>query len=396
VDDQLRYLRADVEANLDVPDFADVAARGHRIHRRRTIAVSAGIAVVVAIIAVGLTRPFDSQRTMQPVERPAPAPTLDHKAAWAVLRNPDAQVDPDHSKVDGLGDTLSRVQVYNPSFSGNIGPCPTSGHSTALWWTGANGRTSAWLDAPRPLVPLADGFVVGAVRAECRTAASDNDAYFVDSSGTPHGITWSGRAEHVCAARPTYLGCRYDFADRRVSLVPPVNLPVGAVLMQSGRSSGMLWARSAHSRRIYWSTDGRTWRSRSTSLPAGAIVSASASGDRAVLAGNTFVEYTDDGGATWHSRDLSTALRPIVIGDVDWTVTRAGNLLGVTELVGRGDVLFRSTDPSWRRFVVTKVHTDEGLVRPWVEGGVVVVPDGNRFAVSGDEGATWRLTRPPP
>jgi hypothetical protein len=115
-----------------------------------------------------------------------------------------------------------------------------------------------------------------------------------------------------------------------------------------------------------------------------------------VLAGNTSVEYTSDSGATWHRRDLSSALSSLTIADVDWTVTRSGVLLGVTQLVGRGDVLFRSTDASWTRFVETDVHTSYGLVSPTVQGDAVAVVDDERWAVSTDDGATWRRTPPLP
>ena len=138
--------------------------------------------------------------------------------------------------------------------------------------------------------------------------------------------------------------------------------------------------------------DGRTWRHRDTTLAAGAIVSAAAAGRWGVLAGDTSVDFTSDGGTTWQHRDLSSALRPIRIGDVDWTVTSSGVLLGVTQLVGRGDVLFRSTDATWSRFVETDVHTAFGLVRPVVVGDAVYVVDDERWAVSTDDGATWRRT----
>jgi hypothetical protein len=154
----------------------------------------------------------------------------------------------------------------------------------------------------------------------------------------------------------------------------------------------MWWAASSDFRRMYWSHDGRSWHSRSTSQPAGAIVSATAAGDKAVLAGNTSIDYTFDGGHSWHSRDLTAALSSLVIGDVDWTVTRSGVLLGVTELVGRGDVMFRSTDAGWHRFVKTHVHTAFGLVRPSVVGGAAFVPDSDGFLVSTDDGASWRRT----
>ena len=168
------------------------------------------------------------------------------------------------------------------------------------------------------------------------------------------------------------------------------------MLLQSA-AEGMMWAASADSRRIYWSRDGRSWRNRETSLARGDIVNASAAGRRATLAGKTTLDYTSDGGVSWHTRDVSVGLRSILVSDVAWTLTRDGNLLGVTELVGRGDVLFRSTDPSWRHFVVVPhVHTAFGLVRPSVEGHAVVVTDSNGLLISTDDGATWhRTTRLP-
>jgi hypothetical protein len=159
---------------------------------------------------------------------------------------------------------------------------------------------------------------------------------------------------------------------------------------------GPWWASAAGSRRISWSVDGRRWQHRSSTAPPGAIVSVAAAGRWAVLAGNTSVDYTSDGGTTWRHRDLSSALASLRIGDVDWTVTSTGRLLGVTQLVGRGDVLFRSTDASWTRFVAAPVHTGFGLVRPSVEGRAVYVVDQERWAISLDDGASWRRTPPLP
>jgi hypothetical protein len=384
VDDQLLYLRADVEANIDLPDFGQVAARGARIRRRRTVAVSGAVALVVAVVLVGVTRPFDSSQSVQPVHQPAPR--IDSSGARVVLADPAAYVDTDASRVDGRGDVLS---VVREDLSGS---CPGTGASTALRWTGSGGRTHAWLELPRPVLALPDGFVVGAVGPDCDTmGASDARAYLVDSSGVPRAITWGAGAERICAGHPQDPRCRYDIGGRRGSVVMESHLPPGAVLLQRP-AEGTMWARSADSRRMYWSTDGRSWRSRTTSLPKGTIVSASAAGERAVLAGDTSVEYTSDGGDTWHSRDLTAALSSVKIVDVDWTVTRNGYLLGVTQLVGRGDVMFRSTDPSWAHFAETGVHTSFGLVRPSVEGNAVFVPDSKGWVLSTDDGASWRRT----
>jgi hypothetical protein len=392
VDDQLQGLRADVEANVDVPDFDHVAARADRVRRRRTMVASAATALLVAIVAVGVTRSFDSARTIQPVHQPVPH--VDRKAARVVLAHPGAYVDTDASRVDGHGDVLSEVRFG--TVVGAHGACSGTTRSTALRWLGANGRTTAWLERPRPLLALPNGFVVGALPAGCRTgAASDGRAYLVDSSGVPRGITWAAGAERICGPQPRDPRCRYDVATRRGSLVTETHLPAGAVLLQSA-AEGMMWARSGDARRIYWSRDGRSWRSRATSLPAEAMEDASAAGRCAALAGQTTLEYTSDAGHTWHSRDVSEALRSVRHSDIDWTVTRSGDLLGVTEVVGRGDVLFRSTDASWSHFVETHVHTGFGLARPAVEGGTVYVPDTNGFLISNDNGVSWQRTPPLP
>ena len=57
--------------DLEVPDFATVAARGRRIHRRRTVAGVTGVAVVVALTVLGVARPFETNRTLEPVHQPA-------------------------------------------------------------------------------------------------------------------------------------------------------------------------------------------------------------------------------------------------------------------------------------------------------------------------------------
>lgn len=104
------------------------------------------------------------------------------------------------------------------------------------------------------------------------------------------------------------------------------------------------------------------------------------------------MQFTSDGGSTWQRRDLARALRAVRTSDVDWTITPSGVLLGVTQLTDRGSVLFRSTDATWSRFVETGVRTAFGLVEPVVVGDVVYVVDDERWAVSTDDGATWRRT----
>ncbi len=385
---RLRAARADVEAHVEVPDFAPVAERGRRIRRRRAVGASAAVAVAVLVVTLGAARTFDRDRTQGPVQQPDP--TVDRTAAVAVLADPDAQVDPDASQVDGVGDLLAVVTV--PGGSDDCG----APDGTAVRWSGVGGARRSWLERRRPVVPLADGFVLGSVPPACRSgAAAETRAYLVDGSGAAHGIAWEHGAEAVCADRPADPRCRFDVGRATGSLDPGVRLPRGTEPVATGPAD-VIWARSADGRRLSWSTDGRSWRTRTTSLPRGSIVSATAAGPWGVLAGNTSVEYTSDSGATWHRRDLSSALSSLTIADVDWTVTRSGVLLGVTQLVGRGDVLFRSTDASWTRFVETDVHTSYGLVSPTVQGDAVAVVDDERWAVSLDDGATWRRTPPLP
>jgi hypothetical protein len=145
---------------------------------------------------------------------------------------------------------------------------------------------------------------------------------------------------------------------------------------------------------VYWSIYGRTWRHRDTTAPDGAIATATAAGRWGVLAQDTSVEFTSDRGITWQRRDLTAALRTVGVSDVDWTITRSGVLLGVTRLTGRDDLLIRSTDATWTRFVETDVHSSVGPVRPVVVGDAVYVVDDERWWVSTDDGATWRRTPP--
>jgi hypothetical protein len=386
----LRALREDVESHLAVPAFDTVVARGRHIRRRRVALAASGTAVLVALTAVGVGWPRDRDQSTDPIHRPA-AP-FHREGTRAVLAAPDALVDSDTSGVDGTGAMLAEVRVVARRVPGVERRCRDAGDRTVVRWAGPDGRSAAWLDRARAVQPLDAGFVVAAAREGCTSgAAAGGRTYLVDASGSPRPVAWRGDAEQVCAARPGDVRCRFDETTGRGWWRPDARLPERTVPVGAA-SAGTRWARSADSRRIFWSRDGVSWSSRSTRLPPGEIVSASAAGRWAVLAGPTSVEYTSDGGRSWRTRDLTAALRPLRRGDVDWTVTRSGVLLGVTQLVGRGDVLFRSTDAGWSRFVETGVRTDFGLIRPAVVGGTVYVVDGERWAVSADDGATWRRT----
>lgn len=385
---RLRSLGPDVEANLELPDFDVVGRRARRIKARRTRTVAAVAVAAVLATMVFVARTATTDRSAPPVDRPGPV--LDTKGAQRVLRDPDAAIDPDASRVDGRGDMLAVVGVARLTFGGS-GSCgaPLTG---ALRWTSPAGRERAWVSPPRPVVPLATGFVVGQVRPACRSGVSGEDATFlVDGSGRPHGVTWGPGAQAVCRTHPGDVRCRFR-ADGTASLVH-VRPPPGTHLLSRG---GPWWAASRDERRVYVSRDGRSWRRHVSTLPAGEVASASAAGSWAVVGAGTSVGFSRDAGATWRRRDLTSALGSLSVTDVAWTVTPRGTLLGVTELVGRGDVLFRSTDASWSRFVETPVHTAFGLVRPSVSGKVVHVADDERWWVSTDDGAHWRRTPPLP
>lgn len=387
----LHALREDVESHLEVPAFETVVARGRHLKRRRVVLAASSAAVLVALTTVAVGWPRDRDQSTEPIHRPAVP--FHRDGAGAVLAAPDALVDSDTSRVDGTGAMLAEVRVVGRKVPGVEQRCPDTGDRAVVRWVAPDGRAAAWLDRARTVRPLSAGFVVAAVPARCRSgAAAAGRAYVVDASGSPRPVRWRGDAEQVCATRPGDVRCRFDPTTGRGWWQPGAHLPDGAVALEAG-SAGPRWARSGDSRRIFWSSDGGvSWSSRASRLPATEMVSASAAGRWAVLAGPSSVEYTADGGRSWRTRDLGAALRPIRRDDVDWTVTRSGVLLGVTQLVGRGDVLFRSTDAGWSRFVVTGLHTDFGLIRPTVVGGAVYVVDGERWAVSADDGATWRRT----
>jgi hypothetical protein len=374
----LRRLGEDLESRLDPPGFDVVHARVRRIRRRRNATMTVVAAVVVLLALFGLTRGLVANRSTPPV---APAPTLDPEGAHRVLADPNAMVDTDTSRVDGTGAMLAVVHLAGAT---------TDCTRTAMRWTGPRETTRAWLDVRRRVKALPAGFVVAA--SHC--ADSDHAAYLVDRYGLPHPITWGAGAESVCGAHPGDPRCAFDLRKRTGSLVD-FTLPRGAHLILTG-TGRPLWASSAEGRELWWSFDGRTWKHHGVNLVVGGLPDASAAGRYAVISAGATVEATSDAGATWHRRDLRGALSGIRTTDIDWTMLPDGNLLGETQLLNRGDVLFRSTDPSWTSFVNTPVRTAFGLVRPTVEGGVVYVVDEEQYAVSRDSGAHWRRTPPLP
>jgi hypothetical protein len=362
----LRELRAELEQNIDLPDFAVVRARGRQIRRRRRALVGAGAALVIAVLAGGVTQQLSTDRSLGPVERPhRPAP----HGAELVLSDPAAQVDVDRSAVNDRGDVLSVVVVPTRTFGSGGDPCHTDLRS-AFRWVGSTGATVDWSDASilRPVRAARGGFVVGPVPRRCRTGAQgEADAYLVDRNGEQRTV--------------------------RDDRPPTPDPPAGATAIPVP-AGDLHWAHSDDGRRLYWSEDGTVWEHRDTSLPPTANVMVTVVGDRAAFTSGTEVESTDDGGRTWQTRDLTAALRSIRIADVSWTLTRSGNLIGVTTLVGQGDLVFRSTDASWSSFRPTRVRTDFGGVAPRVVAGIVYVEDVDGWLVSDDDGATWRRVSP--
>lgn len=302
---RLRSLAADVESQVDLPDFAVVAARGARIRRRRSVIAGAVAALAVALSLVGLAHTFDADRTVQPVHRPAPA--IDQQGARRVLADPDAYVDPDATRVDGDGAMLAVVVgARDRSLGDGSGTCTDAGKRSALRWTGADGDTHAWLERVRYVGPVPGGFVVAAAPCRRPDGRSDGRTYLVDESGTPRSIVWGSGAARVCAARPGDVRCSFDVRTRRGAFHAAVALPDGAVPLSPG-TAGPRWARSRDGRGLFWSEDGRTWRHRDTGRPGGAIVSASAAGRWGMLAEHNRCSSPPTAappgsGATWRGR----------------------------------------------------------------------------------------------
>jgi hypothetical protein len=399
VEPRFRDLRAEVESRVEPPDFAVVAARARRIRRRRTAAVAgtAALGVIVTVLAVRL--PFGAGPAPEPVETPRPP---DETGARRILGDPDAQVDPDRWALNAAGDLLSVVVLPDRTFSGS-GSCGTD--RSAFSWVGANGRRWAWVDAAgsRDFAAVPGGFVVGAVPPECRDGDQDGQdrAYLVDDRGLQRTVTWApdvpAEVEELCTLAPDDGRCAFSAESGQgwVRRAEPVRYPAGSTPLPYVPERGYA-AHSTDSRRLFWSADGETWRQRDTGLPTADNVTVTAAGDWFAFTTDTRVEFSSDGGRSWQVRDLATALRPIRIADVLWTVTSRGFLIGVTTLVATGDVVFRSTDPSWRTFERVDLRTDFGVVTPHAVGPTVYVVDADRWWISHDDGATFEQVSPLP
>ena len=174
-----------------------------RIRRRRAVVASAAVAVAVAVVTVGAAHTFDRDRTQA---RAAAGPDLDRTAAARVLADPDAQVDPDASQVDG-----SRRPARGRHGARRQRCLRSAGRLRAPRWSGADGGSRSWLERRRPVVPLVDGFVLGSVPPACRSGApAETRAYLVDGSGEAHGIAWEHGAERCARPEPADPRCRFD------------------------------------------------------------------------------------------------------------------------------------------------------------------------------------------
>jgi hypothetical protein len=312
-----------------------------------------------------------------------------------VLADPDAQVDREHSALDGRGDLLAVLVVPDRSFGAVDDRCHTSSPSV-FRWVGRGGRSLTWSDQAvnRSVLGMPDGFVVGAIRPGCaRGTPGERGAYVVDDRGRQRTVQWASPADRSrCAVVPGRPDCEVSVADATGRVVVRPRPPAGSTPL--GPVDGEVrWARSADGRTI-WSDDGSGWQRHDTTLGPSTYVVPTAAGRRAAFTAGTVVEATDDAGRSWRTRDLAGALRSLRVADVDWTLLPSGTLLGVTRLVGVGDVTFRSTDHAWTSFRKVDVHTSLGAVTPEVVGSVVTVPDQDAWLVSGDDGRTWRRVSP--
>lgn len=396
-----RQAREEIESRTEIPDFDLIAARGHRLRRRRRAAgAAASMLAVAAVLGIGVAlQPSDRDRGADPVEDPTPFVEQD---AAAIIAHPDAVLDVDNLAVGPTGDFV--VVVTAPGAPARPScPGPAAG---AFVWIGADGGFRAWSDyaTGRGVEAVPGGFVVAAAPEGCRSETRPEDAlpYFIDAEGNRRDISWEtgpGGESMVdrCKEAPHDDRCRFSVTEGRawVAFADEVAYPPRAVPIDVPSGSERYWARSIRSDRVYWSDDfGQSWTEHGTTLPRDENVSVVLAGDRVAFVTDTEVEYSTDAGWTWAVRDLSQALSSITIGDVRWHLTESGNLLGVTALVGKGEQLFRSTDPSWTRFESTEVRTGLGLIYPFLAGRHVYVPDNQEWRVSADDGRTWRTVDP--
>ena len=389
-DHDLRAVARDIERQVPLPDFDLVAARGHRLRRRRRIAqatAAAGAVGTVVLAAVGVARmPGPAPDTATP-------PTDRAAGAAEVLADPGALVDDRATAVSDTGAVLHRVHV--PSAD----PCSPGG--SAWVWTPWEGEPRSWSDrvGSRTAVAVGGGFAVGAPSRDCGGEASRRTpgAYVVDTTGARRSITWVGAAERVCATDPAAARCTVDVATATGRLrEQPVREAPSASTFPVSSVEGWRWARSADSRTLYRSTDGgTTWRPQETSFPATQAVQVTAAGEWAMFFSYPEAEYTRDGGRTWQRWDGAAPLSSFVVANELVALSADGDLVVVSHRAGAGPQLLGSTDDGWRRFRTSDVSTGFGTVAPQAAGSWLWVPEQGRTWVSPD-GVSWQAVDPLP
>ena len=390
-DQDLRAAARDLEHDVALPDFAEVAARGHRLRRRRQSLRAAVVGVVAtAAVALGVQLVAGPENLTPPV----PVARDDDRPVdvAAVLADPRAVVDDDLTAVSDSGAVLQGVTVGR-----RADRCTTP---DAWVWTPWRRPARTWSDTAggRVAAAVPGGLVVSAPDPACGSASRDGGfgAYVVDPTGARTAVTWSGRAERVCAVAPADPRCVVDVEAATGRLQPVPRLPAGTlpVVDALGGNGPTVWARSVDSRTVHWSVDGgATWQVRRTSLPVAGDVQVTAAGDRAVFFSYPAAEHTRDAGRTWRTWDGSAALAPFVLAREQLSVSADGDLVVVTHRPGRPPALLASTDETWQQFEEAELRTAFGTVAVSAAGGWFTVPDRGRTWVSPD-GTDWRAVDP--
>jgi hypothetical protein len=385
-DHDLRAAARDLEHEVPLPDFEQVAARGRRLRRRRrTLQVAASTSALCAAVAVGIGLARVPGR--DPVQDPVAPRTERPATAAEVLDDPRAVLDEGATAVSDTGAVLQRFRIPTAD------PC---GRGSSAWvWTPWEGEARTWTDrvGGRTVAALDGGFAVSAPGPDCSAGrrAREVGAYVVDAGGRRTPISWSGRAGQVCASGPAGPRCQVDVRTATGTLLPrPVlDRPSAATFAMASRGP-VRWARSVDSRTVHWSADGgATWQHHRTSLPAADDVQVTAAGSWAVFFAYPEAEYTRDGGQTWHTWDGEAPLAPYLVANELVTVSADGDLVVVSHRPGKRPELLASTDDSWQRFRHVDVRTDFGTVAPQAAGSWLWVPDQARTWVSPD-GLDWR------
>ena len=295
-------LRGDVEAHVEVPDFAPVAERGRQVRRRRAVVASAAVAVAVAVVT--------ARRRAHLRPRPDPGARAAAGPERSTARQPC-----------GCSPTRTRRSTPTPRRWTAPATCSRSSRCPVAATT-AERRTAPRCGGPAPTEAAAPGWSgggpscpsrtvssSGSVPPACRSGApAETRAYLVDGSGAAHGIAWEPRCGGACARTgPRDPRCRFDVGRATGSLDPGVRLPAGHRARRD--RAGRRPVGPVRRRPPAVLVDRRQVVAEPDHLaPRGSIVSATAAGPWGCSPGTPRWSTPPTRAAAWHSRDLSSAL----------------------------------------------------------------------------------------